>query len=129
MTNTLPIQIVLQCGNCLSKKIVLKWFPDDHWKELAEIEQLQCTNCGNMMTTIFYNRSEVKLVKKLNDILLEIGDFKVKLLTLSSDGKTIQLHGGEVSRLPFFGDLFISGDYNTTIEKFTFSRDGIMVVE
>jgi len=129
MTSTIPIQIVLQCGNCLYKTRVLRWFPDDHWKELAEIEQQQCVKCGSMMMTLAYQVSEIKLVKRTNEILLEIGDFRTRLLTLSPDGKAIELHGGELLRLPFFGDLFISGEYSTPIKKFTFSRDGIMVEE
>jgi len=127
MSNTIPVQIKLECDNCHLEYKTLKWLPDDHWKELAEVEEKQCSGCGNLMKVVSYGIAETKLSKRGNQVYIEIGDFKERLMMLFPTGKNIEFSFGNLLKLPFFGDIRITGKYGETINKFSFSNDNILM--
>jgi len=130
MGNTIPVNIKLKCENCSYIMKELKWFPDDSWKELAEVEQRRCPVCNEgIMKTVFYEEAKISLVKKKNTIYLKVGDFISPIISLSErDNKEIILHLYDLLTMPFYGKILFQDAHNYERE-IVFSRDGIVVEE
>jgi len=123
MGDTIPVQILLRCEHCGRETKILRWLPDDNWKELAEIEEKQC-HCGHIMKVASCRIVDVKLSKSLNDVYLVIGDLKRKILRLYSN-KSIEVFIGNLLEFPYFGTLNLTGKYREPIFTFSFSKDHV----
>jgi DNA-directed RNA polymerase subunit RPC12/RpoP len=123
MGKSIPIQLEYYCNRCSTSFKEIRWYPDDHYKELSAIEMVRCKYCNNLAELIGHKQVNCKFIKKRNEIWLKVGDIKVPFLSLSSNNITLEL--GYFPNV-FLGEIIIS-NVNFTLTSILIDKHGMRI--
>jgi len=71
---TIPVKIEFECDKCGYYNTEIFWYPDDHYKDLAEVEVMKCPVCGSILHPSNWEQVEIKLIKRNDTVGLQVGD-------------------------------------------------------
>jgi len=103
---SIPVQILMRCNSCNREQQIIKWFPDDHWKELSEVETIKCGRCGDLYQSISYELVEISFRKHNNKVWLCVG--RSETLIMSLNNGNIQLHLSGLPNIPYLGSINVN---------------------
>lgn len=127
---SIPVELLMKCDNCNRTLFTIRWYPEDHYEQLAKVEVIPCRSCNLRKSkgtyhTVTYKKLEPKLRKIKNVLYLEIGG-KRRAILVYDPPNVFELFLKGLSDLGFIGDLSIKG-FHTTINEFKFCKDGIII--